>query len=274
MIGTSTFVSLGGMIAFGIIFPVALAIWWCKTRKEKVSTILIGAATWFVFAIILESIPKAIFFNPALPIGKTVMGSVVLYTVIGALLAGVFEESGRFIVFKTLLRKRTNKETAISQGIGHGGFEALFLLVLTGVQYMIYAAMINAGTFQDLIAQVEATGADVSALQALPEQVMAWTSATSLLWMIERISAVLLHIGLSIMVFYAVKKAKLWLYFLAMALHAVIDIPAALYQCGVITNLYVVEAMLAAYAIVFFVLVYKVLYAKDNVTVSDRGETK
>lgn len=274
MIGTSTFVSLGGMIAFGIIFPVALAIWWSKTRKEKVSTILIGAATWFVFAIILESIPKAIFFNPALPIGKTVMGSVVLYTVIGALLAGVFEESGRFIVFKTLLRKRTNKETAISQGIGHGGFEALFLLVLTGVQYMIYAAMINAGTFQDLIAQVEATGADVSALQALPEQVMAWTSATSLLWMIERISAVLLHIGLSIMVFYAVKKAKLWLYFLAMALHAVIDIPAALYQCGVITNLYVVEAMLAAYAIVFFVLVYKVLYANDDVTDSDRGETK
>lgn len=264
MIGTSTFVSLGLIIAFGIIFPIVVAVWWIKTQKEKITTVLVGAATWFVFAMILESIPKLILFNPALSIGKTVMGNVVLYTVLGALLAGVFEETGRFIAFKTLLKKRTNRETSISHGIGHGGFEALYLLVLAGVQYMVYAAMINAGTFQDVIAQVAAMGADISTLQALPEQLMAWTFVTSLLWMIERIFAIFVHIGLSIMVFYAVKKSKTWLFILAIVLHALFDVPAALYQFGIITELYVIEAMLAVYASVFFVIVYKVLYKKDD----------
>lgn len=265
MIGTSTFVSLGLMIAFGVIFPIVIAIWWIKTQKEKITTVLVGAATWFVFAMILESIPKLILFNPVLSIGKTVMGNVVLYTVLGALLAGVFEETGRFIAFKTLLKKRTNRETAISHGIGHGGFEALYILVLTGVQYMIYAVMINAGAFQDIIEQTAATGVDVSALQALPAQLMAMTPATSLVSLVERIFAILLHIGLSIMVFYAVKKSKSWLYILAIVLHALFDVPAALYQCGVITKLYVVEAMFGVYAIVFLVIVYRVLYKKDDV---------
>lgn len=265
MIGTSTFVSLGMMIAFGVIFPLAVAIWWIKTRKEKFTTVLVGAATWFVFAMILESIPKLIFFNPALSIGKTVMGNAILYTVIGALLAGIFEETGRLVAFKTLLKKRTNRETSISHGIGHGGFEAMFLLVLTGVQYMIYAVMINTGAFQDVIEQAAATGVDVSALQALPAQLMAMTPATSLVSMVERIFAMLLHVGLSILVFYAVKKAKMGIYVLAIALHALFDVPAALYQFGTIKNIYVVEAMLAIYAIAFFVIVYKVLYKKDDV---------
>ena len=89
-IGTSSYVGIGIMIAGGIIIPLAVCIWWLLTKKEKVTTVLIGAATWFVFAIILESIPKVIFFNPSTSLGKTVLGNIVLYTVIGTLLAGIF----------------------------------------------------------------------------------------------------------------------------------------------------------------------------------------
>ena len=126
MIGASSFAGIGIMTAGGIILPVAVCIWWLLTRKEKLWVVLTGAATWFVFAIILESIPKLIFFNPSTSLGKTVLGNVALYTVIGALLAGIFEETGRLVAFKTVLRKRTNKETGISHGIGHGGFEAMY----------------------------------------------------------------------------------------------------------------------------------------------------
>jgi uncharacterized membrane protein YhfC len=54
------------------------------------------------------------------------MSHTWLYAVLGALLAGLFEETGRFIAFKFLLKKRTDRKTAISYGIGHGGFEAIF----------------------------------------------------------------------------------------------------------------------------------------------------
>ena len=263
MVGTVSFISIIIMIAGGIILPVGACLCWLLAKKEKVTTVLIGAATWFLFAMILETIPKMIFFNPALPLGKAVMGNVVLYTVTGALMAGIFEETGRFVAFKTVLRKRVNKETAISHGLGHGGFEALFILLVSGVQYLIYALMINGGIFQRLIDQAAASGVDVSSLEALPAQIAALTPATALVALCERIFAMILHVGLSILVFYSVRRSKVWLYILAILLHALFDVPAALYQTGVI-GLYVVECILAVYAVAFFVIVYFVLYKKDK----------
>ena len=259
IIGSGAYIGMIIMIASGILLPVGVSIWWLVTRKEKISTILIGAATWFVFAIILETIPKAILLNPATSLGQTVMGSVLLYTVIGALLAGIFEETGRYVVFRTLLKNRRNRETGISHGIGHGGFEALYILVLTGVQYLIYASMINAGTFQSLVDQTAALGVDVSSLDALPAQIAAITPGTGLLSLFERVFAMLLHVSLSMLVFYGVRKSKLWVFFLAIAAHALFDVPAALYQIGAM-HLYVTEALLAIYSIAAFVLVYRFCY--------------
>lgn len=265
MIPTSSYIGIAFMIGFGLLVPIGVAIWWIRTCKEKVTTVLIGAATWFVFAVILESIPKAIFFNPMLPIGKTVMGNAALFTLLSTFFAGIFEETGRFVAFKTLLRKRKNKETAISYGIGHGCFEAMFILLIAGVQYLVYAAMINSGRFQEMIDQLVTKGIDVSGLQALPRQIMAITPGSSCVSMLERICAMLLHLGLSILVFYAVKKSKARFYVLAIFLHALFNVPAAFYQLGVITNVHVVEAMLTVYSIIFFIIVYRAFYKKDTV---------
>ena len=263
MIGTSSFIGIGIMMTGGIIIPLVVCIWWLVTKKEKVTTVLIGAATWFVFAIILESLPKLLLFNPATSIGKTVSANVLLYTILGALLAGIFEETGRLIVFKTVLKNRTNKETGISHGLGHGGFEAVFLMGIAGVQYIVYAVMINTGTFDTIIDQASATGADVSALEALPAQLMAITPVTGLLTMGERVFAMLLHVGLSIMVFHAVRDRRISLYWEAMLLHMFFDVPAALYQQGVL-SLYVVEAMIAVYSIAFFVIIYRGMYKGER----------
>lgn len=263
MVGTVSFISIIIMIAGGIILPVGACLCWLLAKKEKITTVLIGAATWFLFAMILETIPKMIFFNPALPLGKAVMGNAVLYTVIGALTAGIFEETGRFVAFKTVLRKRTNRETAISHGLGHGGFEALYILLVTGIQFLVFALMINSGTFQTLIDQTAATGTDVSGIEALPAQIMALTPVTSLISLFERTVAMVLHVGLSILVFYSVRESKVWMFILAILAHSLFDVPAALYQTGVI-GLYVTEGILAVFSVAFFVIVYFVLYKKDR----------
>lgn len=36
---------------------------------------------------------------------------------VGALLAGVFEETGRYVAFKFILKKRENKATALAYGL-------------------------------------------------------------------------------------------------------------------------------------------------------------
>ena len=264
MIGTSTFVYMGIIIAVGIIMPLAVAIWWVKTRKDKFTTVLVGAATWFIFAIILETIPKAILFNQALPIGRAVIGNVFLYAFFGTLLAGVFEEVGRYVAFKTVLKKRTNRETGISHGIGHGGFEAMFIMVSLGIQNLIYCTMINGGTFGVLVNQAGLSETDVTTLNAIPEQLASWSLGYTAILIFERIYAMLLHVGLSVIVFNAVKQKRISLLLLAIILHMIFDIPAVLYQKGVL-NIYVTEVIGAVMAIVFFIIAYKRLYVKDEV---------
>lgn len=263
MIGTSTFVYMGIIIAVGIIMPLAVAIWWVKTRNDKFSTVLVGAATWFLFAMVLETIPKAVLFNPATSIGKTVLGNTFLYVFFGTLLAGVFEEVGRYVAFKTVLKKRTNRETGISHGIGHGGFEAMFILVSTGIQNLIYCTMINGGTFGILVNQGELSAADIATLNALPEQLASWSLGITLLWIAERVFAMLLHTGMSIVVFNAVKQKRISLLFLAIVLHMIFDTAPALYQKGII-NLYATEGIIAVLTLVFFVVIYRTLYVKDD----------
>ena len=263
-IGAPVYTGIALMILFGLLFPTAVAIRWIRTRKERVGTVLIGAATWFVFAMILETVPKAVFLNTLTPVGRAVLSRPALAVVLAALLAGIFEETGRFLAFRTVLKNRRNRETSISHGIGHGGFEAMFLLVTGGVQNLIYAILIRTGQFRSVLDAAAAQGADVSALKSLPYQIAAITPGTACLSAAERVFAMLLHAGLSILVFYAVKKRKTWLYPLAVLAHALFDVPAALYQFGVIGDLYLVEALIAVYAVVTFTVVYRTLYMPDK----------
>jgi uncharacterized membrane protein YhfC len=189
--------------------------------------------------------------------------NVVAYMLYGALMAGIFEETGRFLAYKLVLKKRTNRETAISYGIGHGGFEAVYILAATGINNFVYAGIINAGQFPALLDQLKAAGQDTSPIESLPEQLAAFGIADIGLPILERVFAVMFHIALSILVFYAVKNGKIWMYFLAVILHALLDAPAALYQQGVI-GIAATEVCLALFSIVTFVIIYVFLYKRDK----------
>ena len=46
----------------------------------------------------------------------------VLLALVAGLFPGLFEETGRLVAFKTVLKKRKNRETSISYGTGTGGY--------------------------------------------------------------------------------------------------------------------------------------------------------
>ena len=73
----------------------------------------------------------------------------------------------------------------------------------------------------------------------------------------------LLHTGMSIVVFNAVKQKRISLLFLAIVLHMIFDTAPALYQKGII-NLYATEGIIAVLTLVFFVVIYRTLYVKDD----------
>lgn len=259
MVGTTAYIAFGLMIAAGLILPTVLCIWWLKTRHEKFTSVLTGAMTFLIFALVLESIVHSIIFM----VFPGIKDNVVAYMLYGALMAGIFEETGRFLAYKLVLKKRTNRETAISYGIGHGGFEAVYILAATGINNFVYAGIINAGQFPALLDQLKAAGQDTSPIESLPEQLAAFGIADIGLPILERVFAVMFHIALSILVFYAVKNGKIWMYFLAVILHALLDAPAALYQQGVI-GIAATEVCLALFSIVTFVIIYVFLYKRDK----------
>ena len=78
--------------------------------------------------------------------------------------------------------------------------------------------------------------------------------------MLERISAMMLHIGLSIIVFIAANhKDKLWYFPAAIIIHALTDIPAALYQYGVmsILSVEIFAAAIGAYVLYTGIRLYR-----------------
>ena len=268
----SSFVWLTVGAAVFILLPIIAAIIWKIRKKERFSTILVGAAIFLLFALILEKpIQNVLAFPSAMGLSEHAVSrflneNPVLLALTAGLFPGVFEETGRLIAFKTVLRKRRNRETSISYGISHGGFEVILILGLTYIQYIAYAVMINTGTFGNVIEQV--------ASQA-PEQLDSVESVVSLLTgfsfadlgiaFVERIFAVLFHIGASILVFYACRdKKRLWLYPVAIILHTAFDFTFALNIFGVINiPSLALECFAAVFGLTVFLCAYILLYKKD-----------
>ncbi len=161
---TTSFIWLIVGAVLWIAVPAAIAIIWKVKKKEPVTSILIGAAAFLLFALILEKpIQNVLAFPTAMglpehAVSRFLSANPVLLALVAGLFPGVFEETGRLIAFKTVLRKRKNRETSISYGIGHGGFEVILILGLTYIQYIAYAVMLNTGTFGTVVDQGCITG--------------------------------------------------------------------------------------------------------------------
>ena len=267
-----------------IVVPAVLWIVWCVKKKEKFTTILIGAAAFFLFAIVLEKpIQNVLIFPTAMGLkehaaSQFINARPVLWAFLVGFFPGLFEETGRFVAFKTVLKKRKNRETSISYGLGHGGFEVMFILGLTYITYISYCLMINSGTFATIVQQVEAVAPDqVDAYLALPAQLASITAGSILIAIWERIFSVMFHTGASVIVFYAAKdKKKLWLYPLAILLHTAMDGILGLTLVNVITLSDIqLEAFVTVIGALLFFGSYFLLYKKDKDkgSVTDTAET-
>ena len=226
-VGTMQLVLMLITAVLGIALPLIAAIIWCRKKHEPFTTVLIGAATFMLFAIVIEKPLQALVIQLDSPVSQFVNARPLLWGIIVGLFPGVFEETGRFVAFKTLLRKRKQRETGLSHGIGHGGFEAMFILGITYIEYFIFGIMINQGTFIEKMVEPVKDTLTPDVLKQITDvvtQITTFNAATMGLSLVDRLFAVMYHIGASIMVFYAVKNAKKWwLYPLSIVIHTVID---------------------------------------------------
>ncbi|MGN0679955.1 MAG: YhfC family intramembrane metalloprotease [Oscillospiraceae bacterium] len=262
MFSTST---IAGLIICGllcIIIPVgAVIIFKLKNREVSLLGALWGALGFIVFALVLEQISHAIM----LPVVKD---TVVPYVIYGVLAAGIFEETGRFVVFKTLMKKKNAPKDSIMYGLGHGGIESVMVAGTTLLSYGIMALLVNTA---GLDAVLKMTGATDEATIAVATQTLeALTKQTfgmCLLSVLERLLAMTLHVSLSVWVFRAAKeKSKLWLYPAAILAHAIADVPAALGQKNIIP-LWLIMTLMAILDVIFVYLASRIYKSMKKETV-------
>ena len=263
--------AIAGMMTEGllmILLPVILLIIWKKKSHEKLLIpVLVGAATWFVFAILLKIAPAYFLLQADNPLAKAISGNVWLTYLVAGLLAGIFEETGRFLAFKFVLKNRKERRTAISYGIGHGGFESAYIGFQT-VALAVLFLLFNHGLGDFMAKGISETEAANLVKQLAPYTNFAFGEC--LLGAFERIPAITVHIAFSVMVFAAVKeKRSFYLYPLAIFLHALFDFSIVLYRAG-FGPVWGLELIFAAFAAILAYFAWRIYRCDRSAPVQER----
>lgn len=186
---------------------------------------------------------------------------ILIYALILGLLAGLFEETARYILFKFVLKNRREWSEGVYIGLGHGGTEALILGILAALTFanMLAYRYIDLSTVPSIPPEQ---------LELAKQQVQAYWSTPpflALLGFVERIFAICLHVSLSVMVMYGLaSKSQIW-FWLAVLWHTIVDASAVMLVQKI--SMVAVEGILGAFAILSLGIIFwiKSKYPKSNV---------
>lgn len=197
-----------------IVLPFIAAFWIVRRFKTSWRLVLIGALVFVVSQVV--HIPllgglSALLNSTGL--ADLPAGTLVIFNaVILGLLAGLCEETARWFAYKWLKEKGDSWGSAITLGIGHGGVESVVLVGFTVLSNFIMMSLAASGS-------MEIPGISPEVI----DQFFAMPWHMPLTGAVERIMSVILHITLSVMVWWAVShRSPIW-FWGAVLWHAVID---------------------------------------------------
>jgi len=207
----------------GIAIPLILFLILRKKYKADILPFFIGFAVFIIFALAIEGPINRLILTS--DFGKVLQSNIWYYGIFGGLMAGIFEETGRYTAFKTILkRNQRNDRNALMYGAGHGGFEAYYILFFSMVSYIVMAIKLNAG-MQDALTSGVTDPATLQTLNATFAVLASTPPATFLMSIVERIAAVGIQMSLSVLVWFAAKDGgKTFLFYpLAIVLHTLVN---------------------------------------------------
>ncbi|ALE54817.1 YhfC family intramembrane metalloprotease [Paraburkholderia sp. RL17-368-BIF-A] len=231
-----------------------------------------GIAIFALFAMVIERALNdyVLHRNEAT---ATFLSHPLAFVVYGALAAGICEEVGRFIGMRLLIKRasasasasasatpapaqqtpRTDDGTALAYGLGHGGAEAWLVGVMVQVQWILFAVFENRGQLDSYLSNLP-----TESLMRIHLILASLTPQTAGIFALERIAALVFQIGLSVLMWRGLRAGWRGILPLAIALHALVDVPAALFQAQLVP-LAAVDAVYALAAVVVVGLLFKTL---------------
>ncbi len=202
------------VVTFGV--PIGLTIYLAVKKKASLLVVLVGALTFLVVQGLIR-IPLLNLFSTS-PVYERLLLTPVLLALFLGLTAGLVEEGGRWISMRFLVRPRMNIKNAVAFGVGHGGFEAIFLVGLAYITNLISSLAINNGTFETTLAPQ--LGATAETMKSLLIETPPYHFGLS---GVERVFAITIHIAFSVFVYLGVRDGKAGMFWLAVGLHTLVN---------------------------------------------------
>lgn len=247
MVASSVLASLVIAAVLSVVWPVAIFLI-CRGRMTlAVRNVLVGAVVFLVFSQVLEKALHVYLLKTNPTTAAWLQTHHSAFALYGCLAAGLFEEVGRYLGMRLLVRPTGNPGTAVAYGLGHGGIEEILIGAVAAAQLFVFATLLNAGRLETMLAPALSPDA-LAHLRATLEDL---SIATVMSGAVERLIAVLIQIALSLLVWRAVERRHLGILALAVALHALIDFPAGLVQAGLIPAFFVETLLLVGGAFLF-----------------------
>ncbi len=232
MVSTASMIAIIITLFITLIAPVIVwIIYGVKNKGKGVWKALALGAAGFVLLQMIIRMPILNIVSLIPGFGTFVAEYYVVYCLILAMTAALFEVVARFGVAK-ILQKKINYEQGVAAGLGHGGIEAILIVGMTYINNLLYAIMINSGTFAqtiEAVAATDTTGMAEAQLLAIQASLVEAPSYLFYLAGYERVLTVIFHTAMSLLVCYLVYKKKAVLGVgIAFVMHFLVDFIAPL----------------------------------------------
>lgn len=227
---TIFFISIS--IFISVILPIIAAVYLNRKFKALFKAVFTGALIFIVFQP-LTRIQILRYLQTTNWFSYNVVVNPWIISLAAGVSAGVFENIGRLIGFKFLLKNKLEWKNGIAYGIGHGGIEAIIFAGVPFVNLVI-------GYIKNEVSNLG-------------------SPALYLVGGIERLSAMTFHIAASLMVLYAVRNKKYIYLLYAILIHSVMDS-----SIGFIKNVVIIEVFVAAVALGSIIFIIYKIKATSN----------
>jgi len=238
MVSTQSIAGLCLSLAIAVFAPFVVFIVYRRRATLSLRNVAVGAAIFILFALVLEPALHVFVLrgNPASAAFFHVHR--LAFALYGALAAGVFEESGRYLGLRFAVKPTGNPGTALAYGLGHGGAESILIGVFGIAQGIVFAILMNKGKLDTALAALHLPA---PAAMKVRDSLIHLTFGLSVVGGVERLIAIALQIALSFIVWNAVQTRRASIVVVAVGLHMFADLGAALLQAGLVSSIAVAE---------------------------------
>lgn len=209
MVNSASIVCICLAMAATALIPAGIIIWYCiRHKSEKLwFPALIGALGFFIPQILIR-VPILNMLSMNAGFTEYATNHYLVYALSLAATAGLFEVSGRFGAAKILDKKGITLHQAMAAGLGHGCIESILIAGLQYLNLLLYAVMINTGSFDAIAETAAQSDVDPAQFEALKDSLINDAPLLYLVGIWERGMAIIVHLFMSMLVFYFVMKKR------------------------------------------------------------------